>query len=116
MSPLDHRIITILWGAIGRDALISSRQIALRVGLRGAHGDRVVRERISEMLSDGTLEDQELPLVAIPGRGYFVPTDIEEAEAYHDLLRTLAAEAARKADAARRLFASVGLHLHSKSR
>lgn len=111
MTPLDTRILDILRTAIGRDNLISSKAIALRVGLRGWHGSRTVRARIEEMLADGTLEDHEIALCAIPGLGYFLPTSFDHAQAYINLLAALAAKATRKLDAAISAFRRVGLHV-----
>ncbi len=114
MSPALTHIIFILLQHVGRENLISSRELADQAGIRGRSRTRVVRELLSEALHDGTLEELEVPLCAIPGSGYFLAADIEEAQAYSDFCSTLATEAARKSKAVINLFRSLGLHLQKQ--
>lgn len=116
MNPSLQRILTLLRSHVGRDNLISAEAIATAIGLPQRDGARIVRDLLSEALHDGTLEDQEIPLCAIPGKGYFLASDIEEAQAYADWCRSLAAEAARKSVAVTTLFKSLGLHLQPAAR
>lgn len=111
MNPSLRKILTLLRSHVGRENLISAESIAMVIGLPQRDGARLVRDLLSEALHDGTLEDQEIPLCAIPGKGYFLASDIEEAQAYLNLLLTLLAESARKARAVAKLFASLGLKL-----
>jgi hypothetical protein len=111
---LTISIVQVLRQHVGRDSIISAQEIATEIGLRQKHGDRLVRELITDALHDGTLELYEIPLCAIPGQGYFLASDIEEAQAYADFCQTLATEAARKTKAIRKLFKGIGLTLTSK--
>lgn len=104
-------IVEILRKHVGREEIITAQEIASKIGLTQRHGDRLVRELITDALHDGTLELYEIPLCAIPGKGYFVASDIEEAQAYADFCHVLATEAARKTKAVRKLFKSIGLNL-----
>ena len=110
------KIIGVLRSHVGRENLISSADLARRVGLRPTHA-RQVRDLLSEALHDGTLEELEVPLCAIPGSGYFLAADVEEAQAYHDFLHALATEASRKTTAVKKLFrAAFGIHLNTSTK
>ena len=104
-------IVEILRAHVGREQIISAREIADEIGLCQKHSDRLVRELITDALHDGTFELYEVPLCAIPGKGYFVASDVEEAQAYADFCHALATEAARKSKAVRALFKGFGLNL-----
>ncbi len=108
---LRTRVFSILREHVGRDNIITSAEIARQAGLRAEDASRLIRELITDALHDGTLEELELPVVAVPGSGFFVCSDLEEAEKYVDFLRILASEADRKVKAAQRLFKSFGLHI-----
>lgn len=111
MNPDLINIILVLRQHVGRDNIIRALDLAEDAGIRGRSRDRSVRDLLTEALHDGTLEELEVPLCGIPGRGYFLAADIEEAQAYSDWCHALAAEAARKSKAVRGLFGSFGLHL-----
>ena len=115
MNPLLTAIILVLRRHVGRDQVISAKAIALEIGLRLSNSDREVREILSEAIEDGSLEELEVPICAIPGQGYFLASDIDEAQAYADLLSLLATEAARKSRNVTALFKSMGLRLQSKN-
>jgi len=116
MNPLLVNIIAELRGHTGRDNLISSRDLARVLELPHSHGERTVRDLLTQALHDGTLEELEVPLCAIPGQGYFLASDITEAQAYADWCYALASEALRKSSAVRALFRSMGLHLQSSEK
>jgi hypothetical protein len=110
MNPLLPQIVDVLRSHVGRDQIISAQAIADQVGANH-DGARLVREILSEALHDGSLERMEVPLCAIPGKGYFLAATAEEAQAYLNLLVALTAEAGRKMRAVARLFASLGIRL-----
>lgn len=114
MKPLLTAIIIVLRSHVGRDEIISAKAIAEEIGIRIRNGDREVREILSEALDDGSLEELEIPLCAIPGKGYFLAADIDEAQAYADFISSLATEAARKSRNVTALFKSMGLRLNAK--
>jgi hypothetical protein len=111
MNPLLPKIISLLRSHVGRDRIISAESIAAHIGAPQLDGARVIRDILSEALHDGSLEELEVPLCAIPGRGYFLASSAEEAQAYLNLLVALWVEAARKMRAVARLFLSLGIRL-----
>lgn len=111
MNPLFPKIVTLLRSHVGRDRIISAEAIAAHIGAPQLDGARVVRDILSEALHDGSLEELEIPLCAIPGRGYFLASTAEEAQAYLNVLVALWVEAGRKTRAVAKLFASLGIRL-----
>ena len=115
MSLLTE-ILIALRPHVGRENLISAKELAREVGLDLKDGARKVRQELSDALCDGALEELEIPLCAIPGQGYFIASDYEEAQDYADFLNTLASEAARKLTRTLCLFAGVGLKVSPTTR
>lgn len=111
MHPRFPEIVRLLRSHVGRDRIISAEAIAAHVGVSQVDGARVVRDILSEALHDGSLEELEVPLCAIPGRGYFLASSAEEAQAYLNVLVALWVEAGRKTRAVAKLFASLGIRL-----
>lgn len=105
-----HRIAAILRQHVGRANAVSSRTIARRLGWRAA-AQRDIRRLISAAQADGTFEAMELPVVAVPGGGYFIAGDFEEFQIYRSHLRALVAEAKSKLAAFDRLAKSFGIKL-----
>ena len=103
-SPADQ-IADILREHVGRDQIISSREIAAQLGL--PPDGRTVRS----IIADEDWEDREMLVVAIPGIGYYVANDIAEADAYHMLLCMLRDRATTKLRKFRALTERLGIHL-----
>lgn len=106
------RIAQILRQHRGRENCITSVTIARRLGYSPGFA-REIRRTIAGAQNDGTWEELELPVLAIPGGGYFVGRGIEEFLCYHRTLSALKAEAARKVPAFEKLAKSCGFNLRA---
>lgn len=104
---LADRIADVLRQHIGRENAIKSRHIAADLGLP-PNADRLIRDTIA----DEDWEAREMLVVAIPGIGFYVATDIAEADAYHALLCILRDRAAAKVEKFRRTAAKLGIHIN----
>lgn len=103
---LPDQIAHILRQHQGRENAIRSREIAKLIGLAPS-ADRTIREAIS----DEDWEVRELLVVAIPGFGYYVATDIAEADAYVIFLTMLRDRAAAKLTKFQTTARRLGIHL-----
>jgi hypothetical protein len=103
---LINDIADLLRQHVGRDNAIKSRQIAECLGLPET-ADRTIRDSIA----DEDWEARELLVVASPGIGYYVASDISEADAYHALLCLLRDRAHAKVEKFRRTAAKFGITL-----
>lgn len=108
-AAIQSRIFDVLRQHVGRDRVISARSIAQEIGLRQRAADRFVRQLIHDALHDGTLEELELHVISVPGKGFFLCADIEESQRYSDLVHLWAWEAVRKAKAVTGMFKAAGL-------
>jgi len=103
---LSDQIAHVLRQHQGRENAIRSREIAERIGLPPS-ADRAIREAIA----DEDWEARELLVVAIPGCGYYVATDIAEADAYVLFLTMLRDRAVAKLSKFRTAARLLGIHL-----
>ncbi len=114
MNPLLFQILDILRQHRGRDAIISSSEIARRLRLPPSAA-RTIRRLLSEAEDDGTLEDLEMPVIGIGGLGYFLADHHEDFLLRDNLLSALAFRARTKLASWRRLAAAQGFTLHKKT-
>lgn len=108
MSLID-RIAALLRQHVGRESLISARAIARRLRLPQKDAARLVRDEIAneDWLS------REMLVVAIPGAGYFLAADQEEAANYDSVLFKLKVTADSKWKRFRAACHAAGIHLGS---
>jgi len=104
------KIAAVLRQHVGRESVITARGIARRLRLPESY-ERAVRDAIA----DEDWEPREMLVVAIPGIGFYVASDIAEADAYHALLCILRDRAAAKVEKFRRTAAKLGIRLNPTS-
>ncbi len=96
----------------GKENIISATRICLKLGL-DLRQDREVRRVIKEQARAWSTREEPFIVCGVPGLGYFVAQDIEEAQATADWLFHLK-EAAIAADGDfRSICRKSGLHLDS---
>lgn len=106
MTTADQ-VANILRQHVGRDSAIKSSEIAAE--LNHAIDARTIRE----IIADEDWEVREMLVVGIPGIGYYVASDLSEADAYHAFLSILHDRAAEKLQRFRDAAKKLGLHIAS---
>ncbi len=105
-TKTGDRIASILRRHVGREEAIGAPDICRELGWP-LKREREVRRIIADQapLWEGVL------VCAKPGDGYFVASNIDEAQAYQNWLNDLTNKAALKSSAFRLSAAAMGLHL-----